>query len=445
MLQSLYSFSIFQFDLNAFLNAAGSDPFTAMVILFVNGGWIILVVFLFWMLRTLWLDLVQSKAAAKKEWVMLEIDIPRTSEQTVRAVENIFSNLAGAHSSVGWTDTWIHGESQASISIEIASIEGRVSFFVHSLSSLRDLIEASIYAQYPDAEIREAQDYTKNVPINYPDEEWDLWGTEMTNVQPDPYPLRTYPEVEDKVSGELKDPIAVLLENFSRLGKGEQAWYQIVMLPTDQKDFRKRAEKVINKLKGTEVKPKPSVLTQVIELPIQAAQDVMSVALGSSGSAPKKEEKKNDPPRMMMLSPGERYVLEAVERKESKIGFMCKIRFLYIAKKTVMKKSKAVQPFIGAIKQMNTFNMQALKPDLKRTGMSSNLWWFKARRNNTRKSKLIRAYRGRSSWVGLSPFQLSGEELATLWHFPILLQVRAPQLRRVEAKKAEPPANIPFA
>jgi len=94
---------------------------------------------------------------------------------------------------------------------------------------------------------------------------------------------------------------------------------------------------------------------------------------------------------------------------------------------------------------MNTFNMQALKPDLKRTGMSSNLWWFKARRNNTRKSKLIRAYRGRSSWVGLSPFQLSGEELATLWHFPILLQVRAPQLRRVEAKKAEPPANIPFA
>ena len=445
MLQSLYSFSIFQFDLNAFLNAAGSDPFTAMVILFVNGGWIILVVFLFWMLRTLWLDLVQSKAAAKKEWVMLEIDIPRTSEQTVRAVENIFSNLAGAHSSVGWTDTWIHGESQASISIEIASIEGRVSFFVHSLSSLRDLIEASIYAQYPDAEIREAEDYTKNVPINYPDEEWDLWGTEMTNVQPDPYPLRTYPEFEDKVSGELKDPIAVLLENFSRLGKGEQAWYQIVMLPTDQKDFRKRAEKVINKLKGTEVKPKPSVLTQVIELPIQAAQDVMSVALGSSGSAPKKEEKKNDPPRMMMLSPVERYVLEAVERKESKIGFMCKIRFLYIAKKTVMKKSKAVQPFIGAIKQMNTFNMQALKPDLKRTGMSSNLWWFKARRNNTRKSKLIRAYRGRSSWVGLSPFQLSGEELATLWHFPILLQVRAPQLRRVEAKKAEPPANIPFA
>ncbi len=445
MLQSLYSFSIFQFDLNAFLNAAGSDPFTAMVILFVNGGWIILIVFIFWMFRTLWLGSVQAKNEAKKEWVILEIDVPRTSEQTVRAVENIFSNLAGAHSSVGWTDRWIRGETQAAITLEIASLDGRVSFFVHCLRSLRDLLEASIYAQYPDAEIREAEDYTKNVPSQYPDEEWDVWGTEMTNVQPDPYPLRTYPEFEDKVSGELKDPIAVLLENFSRLGKGEQAWYQIVMIPTDQKDFRKRAAKVINKLKGTEVKPKQSVLGQIVELPIHAAQDVLLVALGSPSGPPKKEERKNEQPRMLMLSPGEKYVLEAVERKESKIGFMCKMRFLYVAKKAVKKNSRAIQPFIGAIKQMNTFNMQALKPDFKHTGVSSSFWWFKARRNDVRKSKLVRAYRSRSSWTGLSPFQLSGEELATLWHFPILLQVRAPQLRRVEAKKAEPPANIPFA
>lgn len=443
MLENLYSFSIFQFDLDAFLNVAGNDPFTAMIILFVNGGWIILVVFLLWALRAMWLASVQSKAAAKKEWILLEIDVPRTSEQTVRAVENIFSNLAGAHSSIGWTDKWIGGESQAAISIEIASIEGRVSFFVHCLRNLRDLIEASIYAQYPDAEIREVEDYAKSVPGHYPDEEWDLWGTEMTNVQPDPYPLRTYPEFEDKVSGELKDPIAVLLENFSRLGKGEQAWYQIVMLPTDQNDFRKRAEKLINKLKGMEVKPKPSVLTQVLELPIQAAQDVLSVAMATP-SAPKKEERKNETPRMLTLSPGEKYVLEAIERKESKIGFMCKIRFLYLAKKPVMSKSKAVQPFIGAIKQMNTFNMQALKPETKRVGVNSNLWWFKNQRNSLRKTKLVLAYRNRSSWSGLSSFQLSGEELATLWHFPILLQVRAPQLRRVEAKKAEPPPNIPF-
>jgi len=116
---------------------------------------------------------------------------------------------------------------------------------------------------------------------------------------------------------------------------------------------------------------------------------------------------------------------------------------LYVAKKEVMKKSKAVQPFIGSIKQVNTFNMQALKPSSK-VGVNGTLWWFKDRRNNERKSKMVRAYRSRSGWSGLPKFFMSSEELATLWHFPILIQVKAPGLRRIEAKKSEAPANIPF-
>jgi hypothetical protein len=57
---------------------------------------------------------------------------------------------------------------------------------------------------------------------------------------------------------------------------------------------------------------------------------------------------------------------------------------------------------------------------------------------------MVRAYRSRSGWSGLPKFFMSSEELATLWHFPILIQVKAPGLRRIEAKKSEAPANIPF-
>jgi hypothetical protein len=39
---------------------------------------------------------------------------------------------------------------------------------------------------------------------------------------------------------------------------------------------------------------------------------------------------------------------------------------------------------------------------------------------------------------------LSAEELATMWHLPILQQVKAPQLHRTEAKKIEGPVNIPY-
>jgi hypothetical protein len=432
------------FNVDAFLNVAGNDPFSAMVYLFLNGGWLILIPVIWFMLKNGWLEYVQNKAAAKREWILLRISVPKASEQTVKAIENLFALLAGAHSPPSWTETWLQGASQAVMSIEIASIDGQVSYYVYCLKGLRDLIEAAVYAQYPDAEIDEVEDYARQVPSEYPNDQWDVWCTEMTNVMPDPYPLKTYTEFEDKVSGEFKDPMAAFLETFSRLGPGEQAWYQIILQPTDQRDFRKRAESLVKKIKGIKETPKPSLADQIVSIPLNLFFEIANTILGSAlGGGGGKEEKKDGTPEILKLSPGERLVLEAVERKASKIGFNCKIRFLYIAKKDVMKKSKAVQPFIGSIKQVNTFNMQALKPSSK-VGVNGTLWWFKDRRNNERKSKMVRAYRSRSGWSGLPKFFMSSEELATLWHFPILIQVKAPGLRRIEAKKSEAPANIPF-
>ncbi len=148
-------------------------------------------------------------------------------------------------------------------------------------------------------------------------------------------------------------------------------------------------------------------------------------------------------PKLAALSPGEKNILEALERKNSKIGFDSKIRYIYVGRKEVFKKPRAVHAFIGAIKQMNTFDMQALKPETKVCGVSSTILWFKEARNNIRKTKLIKHYAKRSG-DGISRYFLSAEELATLWHFPILLQVKAPQLQRTEAKKTDAPANVPF-
>jgi hypothetical protein len=435
------------FNVDAFLDLAGSDPFTAMAYLLLSGGWIIFIGVFIWMLVYGWLEWRQNLFVASREWILLRITVPKASEfnqQTPRAVENMFANFAGAHSPVSWKERWFDGAVQMPITLEIVSLEGQVGFYVYSLRPLRDLVEAAIYAQYPDADIDAVEDYTLAVPSKYPSDEWDLWGTEMTNVAPDPFPLKTYPEFEDKVTGEFKDPVANLLEVFSRLGPGEQAWYQIVMLPTDQKDFRQRAEKLINKLKGIKEVKKRTVMDEVLDLPMTTLTTFADVAMGTPSAPAKKADPKEAFPRMMALSPGERGVLEAIERKAGKIGFNTKIRFLYVGKKGKLSKPKVVNTFIGAIKQTNTFNMQALKPETKKVGVSGTLWWFKERRNNLRKSKLVMAYRRRHAMMGLNSYFLCSEELATLWHFPILSQVRAPQLRRTEAKKSEPPANIPF-
>ena len=440
----------FTFDVAGFLSQFGSNPFFAMWLIFANGGWILVLIACIWIIVEGWLHWKQKIAGAQKEWVVLAIDIPRVSEkepgQSLRAVENFFAHLAGAHAPATWTEKWMQGKYQDPISCEIISVEGNVQFVIHCLRSLRDLVEASIFAQYPEAEITEVEDYVNKVPAYYPDEEWDLYGTEIVPAGGNSlYPLRTYPEFEHSMTGELKDPLSVLLEGFSRLGPGEHAWMQLLILPIDQKIYRDEGMTLIKKLKGENTSKPPSKLEKVLFTPFN-----LFIALANmlifSGQVSKASAKSDNlmSAKIFNMSPGERKVLEAVENKISKIGYICKIRFLYIAKKNVFKKPKIVQSFIGFIKQMNTNDMLALKPEAKVVGVNGGLWLFNERRNNTRKNKLYSNYKNRSVWYGMPPYYLCTEELATLWHFPHTFQVKAPQVKKRTTKVAEPPMNLPI-
>jgi hypothetical protein len=176
---------------------------------------------------------------------------------------------------------------------------------------------------------------------------------------------------------------------------------------------------------------------------MQALQLLFEGLMGSGDKAPAKPADKPQS-KYKDLTQGEKDVIDAVYKKSSKIVYQVKLRFLYIAKKQVLSKARIVQPFIGSVKQFNSNVLQALKPESKRVGVNGSLWWFKDKRNNARKTKLMSAYRSRSNWVGLSSFHMTVDELATLWHFPHALQVKAPQLQKTQAKRMEPPVNLPF-
>ena len=437
----------FHFDPVSFLNTFGDNPFAAMWYLFLNGGWLFLV-WLAWQIATHeWLHYRQHEYAHhKKIPVLLSIDIPKVHEQTPRAIDNMFAFFAGAHSPNTWTETWFDGRSQDTISIEIASIEGHVRYYIRTTKSLRDLVEAGIYAQYPDAMINEVEDYATKVSTHLPDEETDCWGTEMVPVKSDVYPLKTYPFFEDKVSGEFKDPLASLLESFSRIGPGEQVWYQIVLTPIDQKNYQKKAEEFVKKLTGQKIEHKESTLNKMANVPTSFLNMVASDAFGMAfGGEKKKSSDGKERSSVQYLTEGEKVIVAGIEMKASKIVYEVNMRFMYIAKKERMAKSRATYPFIGAMKQFNTNNMQSIKPETKRVGVTGAMWFFKARRNAARKHRLLVAYQTRSNWLGNKRWHMCTEELATLWHFPVMLQVKAPQLFRTNAKRMEPPMNIPFA
>ena len=439
--------SLANFDLSflqTLLYDMGDNPVSVFIWVFLHGGWIVFLILGWFAFRELWLDAMQTKAQKKKNFVLLAIDIPRMSEQTVKAVENMFAHLAGAHSPSSFVEKWFEGKFQDPISMEIISHEGHIQYLIRAVAGLRDLIEASIYAQYPDAEIFEVGDYAEEIPAMWPNSEYELFGTELVPVKNDVYPLKTYEDFEHKLTGEYKDPLAAMLEAFSRLGPSERAYFQILIVPIDQKDFAVKAAKEIKALKGEKEPPKRTMADKILDMPMNFLNALAGGLLGGSfAESAKKDDGKEF--KMLMMSPGERRKLEFVEKKMSHIQYQCKIRFMYWAKKEHFSKGKILQSFIGSIKQFNTNDLQALKPEGKKVGMNGTLLLFKARRNDGRKRRIVSGYRNRSTSVGNKTFHLGTDELASLWHLPMSKDVKAPQLKKTEAKKVEPPINLPFA
>ncbi len=438
-----------EIDLSGFLaqiEYLGSQGLLEIVwYLFIHGGWVLFLVFLLYVAHEMWLSYVQEKWEAKQEYVLLSISIPKMNEQSPKAVENIFSHLAGAHGSVNIYDKYVEGEKQLSFSLEIISTEGYIQFIIRTSTKFKDLVEASIFAQYPDAEIAEVPDYTEGFPEKFPDDEYDLWGTEFIITEKECYPLRTYREFEHPLTGEFKDPMAALLENYSHIGKGEHVWLQIIVIPIGQKEWKKNGLEHVNKLIGKKTASKKKLSDYAANAPmkvLEATGDILSPGGGVGVSGASQEDKPQEKSQMLYLSPGEKDIVAAIEQKLSKIGFRCKIRAIYVGKKEVFQKSRAAHPLIGAIKQFNTVDLNSVKPDYKKVG-TGGLIVFKNIRKNYRRGKIMRAYKTRSDWMGMGEgFVLNIEELATLFHFPDI-SVKAPLLKKTEAKRGEPPFSLP--
>lgn len=403
------------------------------------GGWLILFPLIFWMGFYVFYNVRVGKYQAGFEWVLLAIDVPSDNIQTPLAVENIFAHLAGGHATRDLVEKYLDGQYQRWFSFEIVSIEGYIQFLIRTEKKYRDLVESAIYAQYPQAEITEVEDYTEGIPDVYPNDTHKCWGVEWKLTESHYYPIKTYKEFADEHDKEyFKDPMAAMLESFSRIGKGEQLWFQITVKPIGQA-WKAKGFEMAKKLMGKPVKQKETWLNKLGDLPFALVREVSAAVGMPLFEEPVKEERLSF--GMFALTPGERDTIESVEKKVSKIGFNVKIRAVYVAEKERFDKSRVAYGIVGAIKQFADESSNSLKPDYKMTGTAAHYLFVEARKN-IRATKLVKAYKKRSTWAGLFEFILNTEELATLWHFPVMT-VKTPLLKRLEAKRAQPPSYLP--
>jgi len=389
-----------------------------------------------------WLIKRQKEFASKIKYTFLAIDVPRSNEQSPMAVENLFTYLAGAHGSVNFFEKYWEGKFQIGFSFEIVSIDGYTQFIVRTPVDFKSLVESAIYSQYPDAEITEIDDYTEGAPRKFPNDEYDIWGAEYIQAANHMFPIKLYKDFEHQMGPSethFRDPIASLMDLCSSLKRGEQLWYQILVIPTDFA-WIKEAEAEVDKIVGK--KPKVSKANEVIDSASEwisnLSESVYSI-WGDLKPAPVKEFK---PLSMVELKPKNKKQIEGLYEKAAKLGFLTKIRFCYVAKKDVFMPKKVVNGFTGYIKQFGVLDLNSFKPDMKATA-TSTAFFAKVRRLNEKKTTIINNYIARSGGAGCTPKILNVEELATIWHFPIEAVVKAPLVQKTPGKKAKPPISLP--
>jgi hypothetical protein len=212
-----------------------------------------------------WMMYINQKFINSMSWVMLEIKLPREITKSPLATEMALATLLQSGGIGNDHAKLFKGGLPAFSSLEIASIEGVIHFYIRIQKKFRPLVEANFYAQYPGIEIVEADDYTKAIRYHHLTKDVSMWGASYrttaqwkpTNpetgkaysktlgvdkppkdsgdeysMKADFLPIKTYVDYElnKDPKEEFKiDPIAPLLEVMGSIGKGEHFWYQILV------------------------------------------------------------------------------------------------------------------------------------------------------------------------------------------------------------------------
>ncbi|MFH1129255.1 MAG: hypothetical protein V1686_00765 [Patescibacteria group bacterium] len=378
------------------------------------------------------------------QWVMLEMKFPREVAKTPKAMEQFFAGIHAALKDPKKKDRYLKGMLAPWFSVEILGHGGDIRFYVRTESKHRNLVESHLYAQYPQIEINEVEDYVSNIPPGTPTKDFDAWGTELILEKPDAYPIRTYPIFfEDKEAEERTDPIAGLFEFLSSLDPRESIGIHILINPTDDK-WKIEGEKLVGKLIGKEVKTdgKKGLLIMAESKSWLTALGIGITELfgfGGEGDKKKEEVKAITP----FLTPGQKEVVMAIEQNIAKIGFKTMIRFMYWAPKEIFDKDKPTVA-AGFFRQFNTQNLNGFKANKKVTPGRGII--FKKRREIGQKRFFVGVFKKRvfpGHKIKTRGFVFNIEELASIFHVPGTF-VEVEKLSKVGAKKGSPPPDLPI-
>ena len=374
---------------------------------------------------TLWIKYVRYVFLYKQKKILLEIKVPQEINKSPAAME-IFLSALYQRGAATYLDTYFGGKVPPWFSLELVSVGGQVHMYIWTWEKYRKIVEHQLYAQYPNLEIYETEDYTMGVP--HDPENWPMWSTYFKFTQADAFPIQTYIDygLDKDPDDEVKiDPMTAVLEYLGSLGKGEQVWIQILI----------QANKKEGLQEGRLIK-KPDWTDGV-------KKEIEKIKAISKGEGEGEDRKSG-----RFLTKGEQDTLSALERSLSKPAFDCAIRGVYIAEKSAFNPDN-IPGLIGTFRQYSSNTLNGLKLG-KFTDFDYPWQDFMRMRRSKIERQFLEAYKMRSfhqdpyKHFKQKPIVLTTEELATMFHPTSGIAVQTPTFQRIPSKKAEAPANLPI-
>jgi hypothetical protein len=330
---------------------------------------------------------------------------PKSDKELISVMEHLLSSLGNIREKAGFFHRLVYGD--AVVAFEVANPAGtdEISFYVGAPKKLINIVERQIHSFYPKASIERVKDYNIFYPGSFTSASY------LTLRDKYYFPIRTYQTLE----ADPLNNITNVLGKFEE--KKEGAAIQLLVKPA-RGNWRTKGREVAHKMQQgrrlADVKRDTPVR--------QFFRGFFNIIFKKGEDRPKDIFKPGK--EAVQLTPEEQEVVKKIEGKSGKPGFKVNIRL--VASALTQERSETI------LAELENAFIQYESP-----GLNS----FRVTRENKLRPKniafdfIFRNFRDNQGFV------LSSEEVASVFHFPIL-STETPKISWLKSRAAAPPNNI---
>lgn len=401
------------------------DPIGFLLSIFLNLWWLLLPFLLTQIVWEKYLSNKESEFRRKNfNYAFFEIIFPEVTLKTPKLMEIVFDNLHASAKKIKKIETILEGKVPLPYALYLWFHDRKLSFYIAFPTAQKEFVKASFYTAYPELKLKEIENPWKAFSFNIPNPIYDTFLVSFKLKTDDYVPLKTYEYLEKLPPEERIDPASAFWELKEHISNKEWLILGIFIFPilgddeTYGKSWIKRGQKAIDKIIGKPEEPSPFTFwQQVEEFAVNLLKAIYTYPTWKTPPSPQPFEF-----NIQKLTPQQRELLEAIQNKIKKRGFLCYLKATYIASKEILTEKRVKElggALVGALNHFSTEDLNGFKPsilhDIPPHEVFGKFKAFFLKFDNFDKSRKMKDLSSVKDG-----FVLNSAELATIFHHPLV-------------------------